>query len=113
MGVGGLPNFGFVCFYSSKVACLAFISHCELFNCHKLFGERRWDSFIALWETRSARVIHSSPLVGMMNFQDPYMQWYRHITRRFMTPRLHRDDMRFHTTAGSMNVMVSRIDVFI
>ena len=55
----------------------------------------------------------SPPLVGMMDFQDPYMQWYRRITRRFLTPRLHRDDMRFHTTAGSMNVMVSRTDVLI
>ena len=79
--------------------------------------QRDWATYhapyIALWETRSTRVIHSPPFVGMMDFQNPYMQWYRRITRRFLTPRLHRDDMRFHTTAGSMNVMVSRTDVLI
>ena len=63
--------------------------------------------YIALWDTRSARIITSPPMVGIMDFHDPYMQWYRRITRRFMTPQLHRDDMRFHTTTGSMNVLVS------
>ena len=79
--------------------------------------QRDWATYhspyIALWEARSTRVRHSPPLEGMMDFQDPYMQWYRRITRRFLTPRLHRDDMRFHTTAGSMNVMVSQTDLLI
>ena len=64
-------------------------------------------SYIALWDTRAARIITSPPMVGLMDFHDPYMQWYRRITRRFMTPRLHRGDMRFHTTAGSMDLLVS------
>ena len=46
-------------------------------------------------------------MLGFMDFHDPYMQWYRRITRRSMTPRLHRDDMRFHTTADSMDLLVS------
>ena len=46
-------------------------------------------------------------MLGFMDYHDPYMQWYRRITRRFMTPRLHRDGMRFHTTAGSMDLLVS------
>ena len=63
--------------------------------------------YIALWETRATRIITSPPMLGLMDFHDSYMQWYRRITRRFMTPRLHRDDMRFHTTAGSMDLLVS------
>ena len=63
--------------------------------------------YIALWDTRAARIITSPPMVGLMDFHDPYMQWYRRITRRFMTPPLHKDDMRFHTTAGSTHVLVS------
>ena len=75
--------------------------------------QRDWTTYhapyIALWETRAARIITSPPMVGLMDFHDPYMQWYRRITRRFMTPRLHRDDMRFHTTAGSIKSCVSKI----
>ena len=63
--------------------------------------------YIALWDTRAARIITSPPMVGSMDFHDPYMQWYRRITRRFMTPPLYRDDMRFHTTASNTHLLVS------
>ena len=73
--------------------------------------QRDWATYhapyIALWESRAARIIEAPHMLGFMDFHDPYMQWYRRITRRFMTPRLHRDDMRFHTTAGSMDLLVS------
>ena len=79
--------------------------------------QRDWATFhapyIALWETRATRIITSPPMLGLMDFHDSYMQWYRRITRRFMTPRLHRDDMRFHTTAGSMDPLVSYSHVFL
>ena len=63
--------------------------------------------YIALWDTRAGRIVTAPPMVGIMDFNDPYMQWYRRITRRFMTPPLHRDDMRFHTSAGTTQVSVS------
>ena len=73
--------------------------------------QRDWATYyalyIALWDTRAARIITSPPMVGLMDFHDPYMQWYRRTTRRFMTPTLHRDAMRFHATAGSTHVLVS------
>ena len=47
------------------------------------------------------------PYGGYYGFHDPYMQWYHHITRRFMTPPLHRDDMRYHTIADTTQVLVS------
>ena len=79
--------------------------------------QRDWATFhppyIALWETRADRIITSPPMLGLMDFHDSYMQWYRCITRRFLTPRLHRDDMRFHTTAGSMDLLVSYSHVFL
>ena len=79
--------------------------------------QRDWATFhapyIALWETRADRIITSPPMLGSMDFHDAYMQWYRRITRRFLTPRLHRDDMRFHTTAGSMDLLVSYSHVFL
>ena len=63
--------------------------------------------YIALWDTRAAKIITSPPMVGFMDFHDPYMQWYRRMTQRFTIPPLHRDDMRFHTTAGSTHLLVS------
>ena len=48
-----------------------------------------------------------------MDFHDPYMQWYRRITRHFMTPSLHRDEMRFHTTTDTTQVLVSLSIVFL
>ena len=73
--------------------------------------QRDWatyhDLYIALWDTRATRIITSPPMVGLMDFHDPYMQWYHRITRRFMTPPLRRDDMWFHITAGSTHVLVS------
>ena len=52
-------------------------------------------------------------MVGIMDFHDPYTQWYRRITRGFMTPPLHRDDIRFHTTASTTQVLVSYNSVFL
>ena len=63
--------------------------------------------YIALWDTQAAMIITSPPMVGLMDFHDPYMQWYRRIARRFMTPTLHRDAMRFHATTDSTHVLVS------
>ena len=48
-----------------------------------------------------------------MDFHDPYMKWYRHITLRFMKPPLYRDDMRFHTTADISQVLVSYSSMFL
>ena len=45
--------------------------------------------------------------VTIMDFHDPYMQWYRHITLHFMTLPLYRDDMRYHTTTGTTQILVS------
>ena len=73
--------------------------------------QRDWATYhalyIVLWDTRAARIITSPLMVGLMDFHDLYMQWYRRITRRFMTPTLHRDAMRFHATTGNTHVLVS------
>ena len=35
---------------------------------------------IALWDMRADRIITAPPMEGIMDFRDPYMQWYRRIT---------------------------------
>ncbi|RVW61700.1 Serine/threonine-protein phosphatase 7 long form-like [Vitis vinifera] len=32
------------------------------------------------------RIVTAPPMVGAMQFHDPYMEWYRRITRRLITP---------------------------
>ena len=62
---------------------------------------------IVLWDMQARRIITASPMVGIMDFHDPYMQWYHRITQRFMTPPIHRDDIRYHTTVGTTQVFVT------
>ena len=63
--------------------------------------------YVALWDTRADIIITALPMEAIMDFHDPYMQWYRRITRCFMTPPLHRDDMRYHITAGTTQILGS------
>ena len=46
------------------------------------------------------------PIVGAMQFHDPYMEWYQRITRRLITPPLHRDQMRYHSTTTTTQLLV-------
>ena len=46
------------------------------------------------------------PMVGAMQFPDPYMEWYRRITQRLITPPLHRDQMRYHSTTAATQLLV-------
>ena len=63
---------------------------------------------VTLWATRVKRIVTSPPLAGIMDFHDPYMEWYRCITRRLITPPLHRDQMRYHNTAAISHLLVSK-----
>ncbi|RVW13522.1 Serine/threonine-protein phosphatase 7 long form-like [Vitis vinifera] len=52
---------------------------------------------IIKWHRPDSERIATAPLaITTMDFYDPYMQWYRRITRRLIAPVLHRDHMRFH-----------------
>jgi len=42
--------------------------------------------FIQLWNGRLDWVQEGYPMYGDMDPRDPYMQWYRRITRRFINP---------------------------
>ena len=62
--------------------------------------------YITLWGSREERIATAPPMVGVMQFHDPYMEWYRRITRRLITPPLHRDQMRYHSTATTTQLSV-------
>ncbi|RVW20358.1 Serine/threonine-protein phosphatase 7 long form-like [Vitis vinifera] len=58
---------------------------------------------------RPERVLHQfSPLaITTMDFYDPYMQWYRRITRCLIAPVLHIDHMRFHSIASTTELLIT------
>ena len=37
--------------------------------------------YVALWATRVERIVTSPFMAGIMDFHDPYIEWYRYIRR--------------------------------
>ena len=73
---------------------------------HKYDWQAFHAQYITLWASRAERIATTPPIVGAMQFHDPYMEWYRRITRRLITPPLHRDQMRYHSTAAASQLLV-------
>ena len=43
-----------------------------------------WATEIDKWNHRAEHVVTRPPFEGVMGYHDPYMQWYRRITRRYI-----------------------------
>ncbi|KAL6319742.1 hypothetical protein AAG906_026837 [Vitis piasezkii] len=65
---------------------------------------------IFLWATHSERITTTRLAITTMDFYDPYMQWYRRITRCLIAPVLHRDHMRFHSLASATELLMVILD---
>uniref|UniRef100_A0A2N9GDJ3 Aminotransferase-like plant mobile domain-containing protein n=1 Tax=Fagus sylvatica TaxID=28930 RepID=A0A2N9GDJ3_FAGSY len=48
---------------------------------------QRWRHYISIWDHRREHVVTRDKMVGLMAYHDPYMDWYRRITRRFINRR--------------------------
>uniref|UniRef100_A0A2N9EHH7 Aminotransferase-like plant mobile domain-containing protein n=1 Tax=Fagus sylvatica TaxID=28930 RepID=A0A2N9EHH7_FAGSY len=48
---------------------------------------QRWRHYISIWDHRREHVVTRDKMVGLMSYHDPYMDWYRRITRRFISRR--------------------------
>ena len=77
-------------------------------ECHKYDWEIYHAQYIALWATCAKRIVTSPPTVGNMDFHDPYMKWYRRITRSLMAPPLHRNQMRYPNIALASHLLVGK-----
>ncbi|KAK9139823.1 hypothetical protein Scep_009504 [Stephania cephalantha] len=44
-------------------------------------------AYVCLWNERASNIATDEILDEPLDFYDPYMQWYRRITRRFMSRR--------------------------
>ena len=67
--------------------------------------------YITLWGSHEERIVTAPPMVGVMQFHDPYMEWYRRITRCLITPPLHRDQMRYHSTVVASQLLVKKFNL--
>uniref|UniRef100_A0A2N9EEU1 Aminotransferase-like plant mobile domain-containing protein n=1 Tax=Fagus sylvatica TaxID=28930 RepID=A0A2N9EEU1_FAGSY len=48
---------------------------------------QRWRNYITIWDHQREHVVTRDQMVGLMAYHDPYMDWYRRITRRFISRR--------------------------
>jgi hypothetical protein len=62
--------------------------------------------YIQLWEAREVIIAVSEPEEHAMHYHDPYMEWYRKITRRLITPLPQRSDKRFQPSSGTTHLLV-------
>ncbi|KAK9149851.1 hypothetical protein Scep_008608 [Stephania cephalantha] len=45
------------------------------------------NAYVCMWNERASNIATDESLEEPMDFYNPYMLWYRRITRRFMSPR--------------------------
>ena len=64
------------------------------------------EHYLALWEARGDHIVTTKPIKSYMDYHVPYMTWYRHITRRFITPMDDFGPMWYQATALSAHLLV-------
>lgn len=67
----------------------------------------RHSRHIELWEARESSVVLGEPGCNRMDYNDPYMEWYRRITRRIISPMNERRPGQFLPTGFAFQVLVS------
>ncbi|CAH8362790.1 unnamed protein product [Eruca vesicaria subsp. sativa] len=69
----------------------------------------RHSRHIELWEARESSVVLGEPECCPMDYNDPYMEWYRRITRRIISPMNERRPGQFLPTGFAFQVLVQRV----
>lgn len=74
-------------------------------------GDVNWalqhHSFIQLWDQRLQYIVDGAPSQGHMDYHDPYMVWYRTITRRFINPEYIPPSTHYQPAFGDISGFVS------
>uniref|UniRef100_A0A2N9HQT4 Aminotransferase-like plant mobile domain-containing protein n=1 Tax=Fagus sylvatica TaxID=28930 RepID=A0A2N9HQT4_FAGSY len=73
-----------------KAEGMAFSDASDVFPDRRVAHENwrhRWRNYITIWYHRCEHVVTSDKMIGLMGYHDPYMVWYRQITRRFINRR--------------------------
>ena len=64
------------------------------------------EHYVALWEARGDHIVIAEPIEPHMDYHAPYMTWYPHLTRRFITPMDDFGPMQYQATALSAHLLV-------
>nr|CAN65789.1 hypothetical protein VITISV_039102 [Vitis vinifera] len=64
------------------------------------------EHYVALWEARGDHIVNTEPIEPHVDYHAPYMTWYHHITRRFITPMDDFGPMRYQTTTLSAHLLI-------
>ncbi|KAL4010552.1 hypothetical protein IC575_030053 [Cucumis melo] len=65
--------------------------------------------YIKLWEARENSIATGKLEELPMQYHDPYMVWYRNVTRRLITPLTQRSHMRFQPSSGTSHLLVQSL----
>lgn len=65
--------------------------------------------FIDMWTDRHARLVSGPPLDGPMDYSDPYMIWYRRITRLLIGNPANRTDSGYQGVGGIIEIMAQSL----
>ncbi|KAL0013037.1 hypothetical protein SO802_000106 [Lithocarpus litseifolius] len=65
--------------------------------------------YIQLWEACEESIAVGESEEHPMYYHDPYMEWYRKITRRLITPLTQRPHMRFQPSSGTTHLLVQSL----
>ncbi|RVW35595.1 Serine/threonine-protein phosphatase 7 long form-like [Vitis vinifera] len=71
-----------------------------------LIGGCYHEHYVALWEARGDHIVTMEPIGPHMDYHAPYMTWYRHITRHFITPMNDFGPMRYQATALFAHLLI-------
>ncbi|XP_021738822.1 uncharacterized protein LOC110705291 [Chenopodium quinoa] len=70
-------------------------------------GEVNWAvqhaPYIDMWDQRLQHVADGAPVQGLMEYHDPYMVWYRSITRIFINPNYTPPSTHYHPAFGDIS----------
>ncbi|XP_031266373.1 serine/threonine-protein phosphatase 7 long form homolog isoform X2 [Pistacia vera] len=62
--------------------------------------------YIKLWASQEKSIVTAEPEESTMHYHDPYMKWYRSITRRLITPLTQRPHKRIQPASGMSHLLV-------
>lgn len=62
--------------------------------------------FVDMWSERCARVVSGPPIDGPVDLNDPYMVWYRRITRLLIGNPATRPNTGYQGVGGALETMV-------
>lgn len=65
--------------------------------------------FIAIWEERAERLADAAPLTAPIGHGDPYMRWYRTITRCLISPLSQMSGMQYRPSGTPLEAAGSLV----